>query len=132
MWKHSRGRNIACGNTTFTWDPLITGNRNLLSLLRQMRICEDAGMSFEPKVGSEARVPKGSKQEQEILRGAGHSFSLSLYPLLLLRLSLSPGLHIAHLCVSLCIWLILLLSLCTGVFSVCPHTGLKGTHSDPS
>lgn len=67
MWKHSRGCNIAHGNTTFTWDPLITGNRNLLSLLRQMRICEDAGMLYEPKVGSEARVPKGSKQEQEIL-----------------------------------------------------------------
>lgn len=45
MWKHRKGCNTSSGSTTFTWDPLITGNRNWLNWFKQMRNCEDAGTS---------------------------------------------------------------------------------------
>lgn len=73
-----------------------------------MRICEDAGMSYEPKMGSAARSLNGSKQEQETPWGAGY-------------FSVSAGLHIAHICVSLYTWFIVLLSFSAEVFSLIVH-----------
>lgn len=71
----------------------------------------------KPGISRDPNRNRKSYEEQVI-----HSLSPST---LSFSLSLSPGLHIAHLCVSLCIWLILLLFLCI-VFSLfVPTQGSK-------
>lgn len=117
MWKHSRGCNIRSANSTFTWDPLITGHTHWLTW--HMRICEDAGQFTNLRWDVKPELPRAPNRNRKCY-GKQVISSLSL-SLVLSALSLSPGLHISHLCVSLCIWF--LPFLCKSFLCLSTHKG---------